>query len=126
MLKYIHAYRWNERQYFCHISVFSKGKKLEICLFDAIVHSDICDWLFHDVNATLEFVFIPLILRSCDVNVRIRDQKCETVSLIHTIIIVEEVLDRVLVRLQVIDSQYLDSLFKCPENEFIGSHDSLD
>ena len=80
---------------------------------------------FHQLYACLLFSFFLLILSSSNNYLRRSDKYLETISKTDVIFNFEQVLDRELILLQVLDSEKLKSVFSCFDNVIVGSHDSL-
>jgi hypothetical protein len=84
------------------------------------------DRYFHQLDYTLALGINILILSCGNGNVRVSDLKLETVIVIIGILFsIKQVLQREFFRLQVIDSDNLDSLI-CLNKIVVGSDDSLD
>jgi hypothetical protein len=80
---------------------------------------------FDQLYACLLFSFFLLILSSSNNYLRRSDKYLETISKIDVIFNFEQVLDRELILLQVLDCEKLKSVVSCFDNVIVGSHDSL-
>jgi hypothetical protein len=83
------------------------------------------DRYFHQLYACLPFASYPIIFSCSNNYLRRSDKYLETVSKIAVIFNFEQVLDRELILLQVLDSEKLKSVFSCFDNVIVGSHDLL-
>ena len=71
---------------------------------------------------------IRVNLSCCNYDVRMVDLNLKTVAASAYILIIPnfQLLDRELLRFQVFDGEYIDSLITCQEDVVVGSHNPLD